>query len=98
MKALSITDISNALGKAFDQWAREKEIDEDTAAKGISRYLDGAKIHGYWAQIAIRELFADLGFPLRPTQPLPPARVLVALVEEALEKRNRREKGGNDGS
>jgi len=97
MKVLSIADISKALGMAFDRWAREKEIDEDTATKGIIRYLDGAKIHGYWTQVAIRELFADLGFPLKPTQPLPPARVLVALVEEALEKQ-KNSRGVNNGN
>ena len=98
MKGLGIYEISRALGKPFAQWVELKELDHDTAVKGIERYLKGAKIHGYWAQIAIRELFADLGFPLRPTQPLPPARVLVALVEEALEKKNRKGQGGSDGN
>ena len=97
MKPITISDISEALGMAFDRWARTKELDEDTAAKGVERYLEGANVNGYWTQVAIRELFADLGFPLKPTQPLPPARVLVALVEEALEKQ-KNSRGVNNGN
>jgi len=84
MKRLRVAHIADALGRPFDTWAREHGFSEDVAAKAVERYMKGRNIIGYKQQIVLRELYRELGFTLHPTQDLPPAAVLAALVRERI--------------
>ena len=83
---VALKKLESAIGRPIEEWARNNGLSVDETVKAVKRYLDGAKLRAYWAQLAVRLLFKDLGVALDPLQELPRADALMTLVKEKIKK------------
>ena len=84
---VALRKLEAAIGRPIEEWARNNGLSVDETVKAVRRYLEGSRLRAYWAQIAVRLLFKDLGVPIDPLQELPRSEALMTLAEERIKRR-----------
>ncbi len=83
----ALKKLESAIGRPIEEWARNNGLSVDETVKAVRRYLGGSRLRAYWAQLAVRLLFRDLGVPLDPLHELPRADALMTLVVDRIKRK-----------